>query len=195
MCLGDSITEHGDAPGGYVWLLREALRPIEVINAGVSGHRSREMLARLQKDVLDLSPDLVLISCGVNDVWHGFDDAHPLGDGPGRVPLDEYGENMLAIVRGVQGVGAKAVLLTATVIGEDLSGPMNVAAEPYNERLRSVAAETGAHLIDLQVPFRALIAAYRNTTGSSGDFLTTDGVHLNGAGNQLMGSAIRDAIS
>ena len=41
VCMGDSITQFGDDPGGYVWLLRENLAaiypgfPIEVVNVGI----------------------------------------------------------------------------------------------------------------------------------------------------------------
>ncbi len=42
--LGDSITQGGGQPGGYVWLLDRYLNalypatPITVVNAGISGH-------------------------------------------------------------------------------------------------------------------------------------------------------------
>src|SRR5579862_8958042 len=104
VCLGDSITEMGENPGGYVWLVRHYLKAIfpdqgiEVINAGISGHKSTDMIARFQRDVLDKRPDLVTISCGVNDVWHGFYDNHPLGDGPRGVPLDLYRKNVEEMV-------------------------------------------------------------------------------------------------
>ena len=47
--------------------------------AGISGHKSDQMLARLDKDVLSKKPQWMTLSCGVNDVWHG----------PRGVPLDE----------------------------------------------------------------------------------------------------------
>src|SRR5258708_28074530 len=76
--LGDSITQGGAAPGGYVWLMQkylDALYPqqgIKIVNAGISGHKSTDMAARFQKDVLVPKPQLITISVGVNDVWHGF---------------------------------------------------------------------------------------------------------------------------
>src|SRR6266478_10061666 len=72
--LGDSITQGGGAPGGYVWLMQkylDALYPqqgIKIVNAGISGHKSTDMAARFQKDVLDPGPQLITISVGVNDV-------------------------------------------------------------------------------------------------------------------------------
>jgi lysophospholipase L1-like esterase len=47
--VGDSITELGAEPGGYVSLLEHALaaldaqHPIEIVNAGISGDRSPDM--------------------------------------------------------------------------------------------------------------------------------------------------------
>src|SRR5579871_3525949 len=73
VCMGDSITQAGGQPGGYVWLLERYLNAlygdgaasasgtaarIEVVNAGISGHKSTDMQARFRRDVLDKSPDL-----------------------------------------------------------------------------------------------------------------------------------------
>jgi lysophospholipase L1-like esterase len=51
-------------------LLREAYGDgrVEVVNAGVPGYNSWEMLVNLEFRVLDLDPDLVIISEGTNDV-------------------------------------------------------------------------------------------------------------------------------
>ena len=42
-------------------------------NAGISGNTSRDLLARYQRDVIDLNPDWVSICIGINDVWRQFD--------------------------------------------------------------------------------------------------------------------------
>ena len=71
--VGDSITEGGKYPGGYVWLLERylsALYPagkIQIVNAGISGHKASDMQARFQKDAIDQKPDLVMINVGVNE--------------------------------------------------------------------------------------------------------------------------------
>src|SRR5262245_56670156 len=98
--LGDSITQGGGSPGGYVWLMQkylDGLYPgqIRIVNAGISGHKSTDMAARFKRDVLDVKPDMVTISVGVNDVWHGFFDFAnqkpiPDGNGPNGVPLPVY---------------------------------------------------------------------------------------------------------
>ena len=69
--LGDSITEAGKYPGGYVWLLQRYLsaldpdRQIEIVNAAISGNKASDMQARFQKDASDQKPDLVMINVGV----------------------------------------------------------------------------------------------------------------------------------
>src|SRR5690349_17494201 len=73
--LGDSITQGGTGPDGYVTLTIRGLEANGVkataIPAGISGHKSNDMLARLERDVLSKKPDWMTLSCGVNDVWHG----------------------------------------------------------------------------------------------------------------------------
>ena len=74
--LGDSITQFGnDRPSGYVKLVISGLKANDIdvtpIPAGISGHTSRDMIARIDRDVIGKKPDWMTLSCGVNDVWHG----------------------------------------------------------------------------------------------------------------------------
>ena len=69
--VGDSITEAGKYPGGYVWLLERYLsaldpdRKIEIVNAGISGNKATDMQGRFQKNAIDQKPDLVMINVGI----------------------------------------------------------------------------------------------------------------------------------
>jgi acyl-CoA thioesterase-1 len=198
VCLGDSITQIGEGPGGYVWLVRHYLAALypgtETINAGISGHKSNDMLERLQRDVIDKKPDLVTISCGVNDVWHGFQDNHPLGDGPGGIELDVYKKNIEEIVTRIKASGAKVVILASTLIYEDLNSAENKKAEAYNAALRDIARREHAVYVDYQGVFRKLVTDYRDKTGGRDNLLTVDGVHMNGAGNEVMAHTLLSAL-
>ncbi len=192
VCLGDSITQFGEGPGGYVWLVRhymDTLYPdqnIDVVNAGISGNTSRDMLGRLSRDVLSKKPDLVTISVGVNDVWHGFYDNHPLGDGPQGVPIDEFRKNVDSMVTQILATGSKVAMLSTTLIYEDLNGPENAKCRGYNDVLRDIARKHGMVFVDYQKPFQTLVKDYRSTTGGNDNFLTVDGVHMNVEGNEVM---------
>ena len=59
--LGDSITQFGGIEdGGYVKLVQAGLADqgvnVSVINAGLSGNTSRNMLDRLERDVISRNP-------------------------------------------------------------------------------------------------------------------------------------------
>ena len=195
VCLGDSITQFGDGPKGYVGLIRSyltALSPahdIEVLNAGVSGNTSKDELARFGPDVLDKKPDLLTISVGVNDDWHSFYDNHPLGDGPQGVDVATYRRNVESMVSQAQKNGVRVVLLSPTVIYEDLNSPQNIKLAGYLQALRDIARSRKCIYVDLQAPFRTMIDLYR-TTGGKDNLLTVDGVHMNDWGNRLMASSI-----
>jgi len=74
--LGDSITAAGVRAGGYVALASHAISEaypeygIKVIGAGISGHKVPDCQKRLDRDVLQKNPTIVLIYIGMNDVWH-----------------------------------------------------------------------------------------------------------------------------
>ncbi|HEY3281755.1 MAG TPA: SGNH/GDSL hydrolase family protein [Armatimonadota bacterium] len=194
--LGDSITEGGEQPGGYVWLIRKSLTYLypeagfEVVNAGISGHKSTDMQARFQRDVLDKHPQLVTISVGVNDVWHGFYDNHPKGDGPRGVPLAQYKEKVTQMIDAAQAAGIQVVLLSTTVIMEDPKSPENEKLKAYNAALKSLARQKHCKFIDLNTPFHKAIAEHRKATGDTKNWLTADGVHMTPRGNRMMASLI-----
>lgn len=84
LCLGGSTTEGGNdlrALGSYPFFLEQILaqragRPVEVLNAGMSGWTSAEIVAAWFLDLQDYRPDLVIMHEAVNDAeprnWPGF---------------------------------------------------------------------------------------------------------------------------
>lgn len=199
--LGDSITEAGKLPNGYVWLLQrylETLYPtqkIEIVNAGISGHKATDMQARFQRDVIDKKPDLVTINVGVNDVWHAFfnfktSEMNPQGDLAAGVPLGIYREKLVQMVQAAQAAGIRPVLLSPTPIREVLDGPENRRLALYVATMREVARQNNCLFIDLNASFRDVIFSYQRHAGRTSNLLTTDGVHPNPAGNRVIAFTI-----
>lgn len=189
--LGDSITEAGQGnPGGYVQLIGSGLAAngvkIEILGAGISGHKSNDMLARLDRDVLSKKPQWMTLSCGVNDVWHGAN----------GVPLDDYKKNITAIVDKAQGAGVKVVILTSTMIGEDAANPANVKLAGYNDFLRTLAREKKCLLADLNAEMQAALAHEAKTKPKpgNGNYLTTDGVHMAFPGDHMMAVGVLKGV-
>lgn len=186
--LGDSITQGGGQPGGYVWQIDQALRTlypdrkIEVVNAGIGGHKSNDMLARFQRDVLDKQPDLVTISVGINDVWHGFSPEHPAGYGPNRVPLLEYRANVASMLTAARQAKVQVVLFTTTIFEDEPESIRNLKVSAYNRTLRELAKLYGVPLADQNQAFMQAWARNRGT----GIRLTNDQVHMARPGDTLM---------
>ena len=180
--LGDSITQGGVGPQGYVTLVMRGLEANGVkaacIPAGISGHKSNDMLGRLNNDVLAKKPDWMTLSCGVNDVWHGAN----------GVPLDKYKENITKIVDQCQAAGVKVMILTSTMIGEDQPNPNNQKLVAYNDFLRALAKDKKCLLADLNAEMQAAIA--KAGPDKKDNLLTVDGVHMNPAGNVMMAAGV-----
>lgn len=201
--LGDSITQGGwSNPAGYVKLVIAGLEAngikAEPVPAGISGHKSDQMLARLDKDVLSKKPQWMTLSCGVNDVWHG----------PRGVPLDgamaksgtyddkvvsrgTYKKNITAIIDQATAAGVKPVMLTATVIYENLDSKENGLLAPYNAFLRQLAKEKKVPMADLYAMFEERLKAENKPNAK---VLTSDGVHMNTEGNKLMAIGVLKAF-
>ena len=95
--LGDSITEQGAAPGGYVSMIRDSLSArypgIRVIGAGISGNKVPDLQRRLERDVLSKRPTLVVVYIGINDVWHSILPGHS------GTPAGEYESGLTDIMK------------------------------------------------------------------------------------------------
>ena len=185
--LGDSITAAGRRPGGYCQLVLAALKDqgIEAkpVFAGISGHKSNQMLARLERDVLKHKPDWMTLSCGVNDVWHG----------KSGVDLASYKKNIEEIVGKAQAAGVKVILLTSTMIREDQGNDLNQKLLPYNEFIKVLAKEKKCLLADLNADMQAALKAFP-ADAPKGKQLTSDGVHMNKAGNIMMARGVAEAF-
>jgi lysophospholipase L1-like esterase len=184
--MGDSITQAGVGPKGYVTLVMRGLEANGIkavsIHAGISGHKSNDMLGRLERDVLSKKPDWMTLSCGVNDVWHGAR----------GVPLDAYQRNIVQIVERCQAAGIKVMILTSTMIGEDQPNPNNQKLVAYNDFLRELAKEKKCLLADLNADMQAAIA--KVGPDKKGNLITSDGVHMNPAGDIMMATGVLKAF-
>jgi lysophospholipase L1-like esterase len=184
--FGDSITQQGVKPGGYVELIHKALSAseYEVIGAGIGGNKVYDLYLRLEDDVINKKPDLVVIYIGVNDVWHKAT-SHTGTD------QDKFVKFYQALINKIQAGGAKVVVCTPAVIGEKKNGAneMDGELDKYSDSIRQLAASNKLPLVDL----RKLFTAYdlqNNTTDVPKGILTTDGVHLNDKGNQTLADTL-----
>ncbi|MDI9862719.1 SGNH/GDSL hydrolase family protein [Flectobacillus sp. DC10W] len=181
--FGDSITQAGVKPNGYITRIGEMLASknlasnYELIGAGIGGNKVYDLYLRLESDVLEKKPDVVFIYVGVNDVWH------KTTSGTGTDP-DKFVKFYQALVDKIKANGAKVVLCTPAVIGEknDFSNPQDGDMNHYSTLIRKLAEKNNLPLVDLRKAFLAYDLA-NNPANKDAGILTTDRVHLNDLGN------------
>ena len=189
--LGDSITQAGVGPKGYVTKIKEAIAKkhpdlgIEVIGAGISGNKVPNLQARVDKDVIAKQPTIVVIYIGINDVWHGEKDP-ARGTSP-----EKFSAGLQEVIGKCTAAGARVILCTPTVIGEKINGGNSLDAklDEYADISRSTAKLLNLQLCDLRQAFADYLKK-NNAEDKEKGLLTTDRVHLNEAGNQLVADTI-----
>lgn len=192
--FGDSITEAGVKPGGYIVKVGELAAKenkadqYEFVGAGIGGNKVYDLYLRLEDDVLSKNPDVVVIYIGVNDVWHK--QSHGTG-----TDYDKFEKFYSALIKKIQAKGAKIILATPAVVGErtDFSNELDGDLNRYSSLIRTLAEKNKLPLVDLRKAFLDYNKANNPENKESG-ILTTDRVHLNEKGNDLVASEMWKAI-
>lgn len=186
--IGDSITESGkftdpeELGDGYVRVIHDFLqvtypdKQIEVINKGISGNRITDLVARWDDDVIALKPDVLSISIGVNDVWRQLDRKHIEQVDP--VMFENLYEEILT--KTVEKVNAQFIFMEPTVIEEDPHSEGNQLLKSYIQVVHKMAEKYSG----IVVSTHQAMLDYMEAGGRYK--LTTDGVHMNSAGDLLM---------
>lgn len=186
--IGDSITESGKFEDpeqlgtGYVRLVYDYLRTtypagnLEVFNKGISGNRITDLADRWQTDAIDLNPDIISISIGINDVWRQLKSPEMEQVYPDQ--FEQIYDSLLTQVS--ENTNARIVLMEPTVIEESLDSIGNEKLKAYVKIVNRMAEKYGAVIVPLHQGFLKYIEA------NNGYDLSLDGVHMNSVGNMLM---------
>src|SRR5258705_7830633 len=192
--FGDSITQAGVQPGGYITRIDSLCKlenrstQYEFIGAGIGGNKVYDLYLRMDSDVLMKKPDIVVIYIGVNDVWH------KASSGTGT-DADKFEKFYNAIIRKLKERNIKIILCTAAVIGEktDFSNQQDGDMNQYSNIIRGIAAKNNLPLVDLRKAFLDYNLK-NNPDNKDRGILTVDRVHLNAKGNQLVADEMWKAI-
>ena len=163
--LGDSITDGHTLP----LLVQQALKSPRCINAGVAGDTAAGMLKRLERDVLSRKPTRVVLSAGINDVFH-------------KVTPEAYERDLRAIAERLKKEGVPMLLLTPTILG-----PKHAETEKKLEEYIAVLRKLGSDVAEVHARMKEARAAGQ-------DLLEPDQVHLTFAGYRVMVRAVLDAL-
>ena len=138
-----------------------------VINAGINGDFTDDMLERFEKDVAAERPDAVVVWGGINDL------------GAGRKPEQVLG-NLLKLHDMARASGVESVACTLTPMRHTSD-----AMRKLNELIRKNCAERGTRLADL-------FPQFINTEGNLKHKYSDDGSHLTAEGYRLVAKIVYD---
>lgn len=185
---GDSITDAGrrDAPdglgGGYVAMIRALLSTkggtarYKILNRGIGGDRSAELLARWKADCLDIKPDLLSIMIGVNDVWR------LMGEWEGQkfISFEEYCANCRELVGQARAAGIKHIALMSPSAISDNNDPVICGhLDQRADFIKALAAEIKAVYVPIREAQKRSFKLYPEIKW------TADGCHPTAAGHAL----------
>jgi len=107
----------------------------------------------------------------------------------------DFEKGLRRIIKSIQEAGARVIVCTPSVIGEkyDGSNPLDGMLDEYSQISRTVAAETHSRLLDLRRQFVGYLKA-NNKDNADKNILSTDGVHLNPAGNRFVAERVLEAL-
>jgi lysophospholipase L1-like esterase len=181
VCFGDSITK-----AGYPEVLAQLLN-VPVHNAGVGGNTSSQGLKRIQKDVIDYHPKIVVIFFGTNDSRVDDEKVH--------VPIEKYEANLATMIQMCREAGAQVILCTPPPINPepyfnrhkkaafDAAGGLDAVIGSYRAAMKRVGEEQKVQVIDL-----GSILADDKT------FLSPDGVHPTKEGTATLARLVAEKV-
>lgn len=177
--LGNSITEN------WRKMRPEFFTGHGFIARGISGQTSYQMLLRFREDVIALSPKVVVINAGTNDIAQNN---HPY------VENRTYG-NIVSMCEIAKANKVRVILSTITPCSgyswnrSITDVPQKI--ESLNARLREYARQHKLGFIDYYSP---MVITEGEKAGSMRAELTRDGCHPNVAGYAIMEPLALDAI-
>ncbi len=131
IAFGDSLVAGVGATSGndFVSVLSRRIGA-PIINSGISGDTTADALARVDRDVVNQNPSIVIVFLGGNDIIQ-------------RLPMDQQFSNLRTIIQRIQNGGAKVIVVG---IHNDIFGV------DYEAGYRNVASETGAAYVPNALP-------------------------------------------
>ena len=184
---GDSITDAGRSyedphllGEGYVKYAAQYLQKaypqvdFEFINLGISGNQTKDLVARLDKDFVQIQPDIVSIMIGINDVWHHAEDRS-------WIPDEVFEQRYRTVLDSIGKMGARLMIIEPFLIPAEDKLFFREDLYKKIEIVRKLAREYA----DVFMPTDGLLCAA--FIGDDPLTFAADGVHPTAKGAEFIG--------
>lgn len=171
--LGDSITASANVSLADQWAYKVGIfngyAAADIINAGVPGNTTADMLTRLQMDVINQAPAVCVMMMTVNDKTHGL-------------TLAQHETNVRSIISQLQAAGIKVVIASPPLYRSGLD-----SWKAWIEKDQEISGDLHLPYVDVWREY-----AYAYFYSPSFDGLYSDGlVHQSVGGNALIASVMQ----
>lgn len=196
--IGDSITDvkfnfrmRRKIKGKKVYALQLKKRfkayskNISVELKGIASNRTYHVYDRLTSDCISLKPDVIIMLIGVNDAWENYvPEKYP----PLLRPMEPHFREIFRRIRAELPETQVLYLMPFMIDAVEEKLPFHKTLDDFRERLKNIAAESGAAILDLQEVF------YKAQKETAPELLAIDGIHPTSLGHKVIADAIEEMI-
>ena len=187
--MGRDYSDYHNLGPGYPKYAADGLKnkfpdvDFEFINLGISGNQTKDLIPRLQKDFIDIQPDIVSILIGINDVWH-------YSEGRKWLPDEVFEERYRTILKSIkEQTNAKIMIMEPFLIPIEDKQFFRENLAPKIEIIRKLAREYA----DIYLPTDGLLQSA--FIGEDPLSYANDGVHPTEKGARYIGKLYVEYIS
>jgi lysophospholipase L1-like esterase len=190
--IGNSITEAGYYES-YIWLyymLHFPDRRITVINGGIGGERAKNIVERLDDDVVARKPTTVCLTFGMNDSGY-FEFSWANADSAAKARVDESEHYFNLIRKKLNTLPAKKIMITSSPYDETVKNPKNyfpkksIAMDSISAFQQRAAAVDHWGFVDFFHPMTG-ISIKQQQKDSAFTLTGSDRIHPGNAGHFVM---------
>lgn len=187
--FGDSVTESErdasnphDFGNGYVKFAEGKLRLLypdrrtEFLNRGVGGNDVSDLAARIQHDVLDEKPDVIVLQVGINDVMNE------------SVSEQSFEKEYAALLERLVGSGAKVLILQPFALPVGDKARLRPRLDQFNRMIRAIAEKNAIPVIPMDEIFNGAAQDIKPTQ------FTSDGIHPTHRGHRYLADFVVKAL-
>jgi lysophospholipase L1-like esterase len=163
----------GDPQSQYAYWVNERHPQWRMINRGIRGERSDEILSRFDSDVIAYKPEILIVLAGVNDLYQDY-------------PAEWVKRNLQAVYQ--RALQAKIKVMACTIL------PYNGMLSRVRQRMQEVNEWIRAYSLEHGLGFCDTYRALEDPSRPGNLLSTSDGIHPDVEGYRRMGDAIADAL-
>jgi lysophospholipase L1-like esterase len=192
VCFGDSVTFGWNMKYEYSYpsqlekLLVKDFSRIKVINSGIGGNTIMDANKRLDKDVANFKPDVVIINFGLNDGM--------ISKSVPNIDIKDFENYYIDLIKKLKFDDLKIIILGITPVtglfpekeNENYRKKQREIYEIYNEKIFEIAKNNNLEYINL-------LEEFNNETDPI-EYIQDDGIHPNKKGLSLIAELVYEKI-